>query len=153
MGLLAWFVPVFQGLGLGVIAMVFHEAGHLAAAPLVGIRIKTVGLTWKGLYTLREAGPPDKNILVSLAGPFTNLALLAFWPLSHKFGLANLCFAFFNILPIEGSDGERIWQCWREINKKRKTRAAAKPYAAYTNPSPSTGSSAHLVSEASSRQE
>jgi len=153
MRVLAWFVPFFQGLGLGLIAMVFHEAGHLIAAPLVGIRIKTVGLKWKGLYTVREAGPPEKNILVSLAGPLTNLLLLALWPLSRKFGLANLCFAFFNMLPIEGSDGDRIWRCWRAIKKSRQERVAAKSYTAYPSPSEPAGTNAHLVSEATSSQE
>jgi Zn-dependent protease len=122
MHVLVWLFPVFQGLMLGVVAAAFHEAGHLVAAPLVGIKIKTIGLKWKGLYTVREAGPPAKNLIVSLAGPLTNLALLAFWPLSHRFGLANLCFSFFNILPMEGSDGERIWKCWRAIKRERRSR-------------------------------
>lgn len=153
MRVLAWFVPFFQGLGLGLIAMAFHEAGHLIAAPLLGIRIKTVGLKWKGLYTVREAGPPDKNLLVSLAGPLTNLLLLALWPLSRKFGLANLCFAFFNMLPIEGSDGDRIWQCWRQIKKERQERTSAKPYTAYPSSPETVGTNAHLVSETTSTHE
>jgi Zn-dependent protease len=119
MHVLAWFIPFFQGLLLGVIAMAFHEAGHLIAAPLVGIKIKTVGLRWKGLYTVREAGPPDKNMIVSLAGPLVNLALIATWHWSFRFGLANLCFTFFNLLPIEGSDGERVWRCWRAMKRER----------------------------------
>jgi Zn-dependent protease len=131
MHVLAWLFPFFQGLMLGVIAMAFHEAGHLIAAPLVGIKIKTIGLKWKGLYTVREAGPPAKNLIVSVAGPLTNMALLLFWPLSHRFGLANLCFLFFNILPIEGSDGERIWTCWRAIKRERRSNSASNLYAAY----------------------
>lgn len=153
MQVLAWFFPFFQGLFVGVIAMAFHEAGHLIAAPLAGIKIKTVGLKWKGLYTVREPGPPAKNIIVSLAGPFTNLALLALWPLSHKFGLANLCFAFFNILPIEGSDGERVWRCWREMQKERREKAATKPYTAYGAAAPAIAATVHLVSESSSTHE
>ena len=121
---LAWLYPFFQGLLLGIIAMAFHEAGHLLAAPLVGIKIKTIGLRWKGLYTVREAGPPIKNLLVSLAGPAVNVALLACWPWSHNFGLANLCFSFFNLLPLEGSDGDRIWQCWRQIKLERLASSA-----------------------------
>jgi len=116
---LAWLYPFFEGLLLGIIAMAFHEAGHLLAAPLVGIKIKTIGLCWKGLYTVREAGPPWKNLLVSLAGPAVNVALLACWHWSHNFGLANLCFSFFNLLPLEGSDGDRIWQCVRQIRRER----------------------------------
>jgi Zn-dependent protease len=120
--------PFLQGVFLGIIAMAFHEFGHLVTASLVGIKIKTVGLKWKGLYTVREAGPPAKNLLVSLAGPLTNLALLAFWPLSPKFGLANLCIAFFNILPVEGSDGERVWKCWRQIKLDKQDRGTSKSY-------------------------
>ena len=134
MHVLAWFYPVFQGLLLGIIAMAFHEAGHLLAAPLVGIKIKTIGLRWKGLYTVREAGPPAKNLLVSLAGPAANVALLACWHWSHNFGLANLCFSFFNLLPLEGSDGDRIWQCWREMKRERlasgTSQAPSRPQAA-----------------------
>ncbi|HEY6487999.1 MAG: hypothetical protein WCC26_09265 [Terracidiphilus sp.] len=121
---LAWLFPVFQGLLLGIIAMALHEAGHLMAAPLVGIKIKTVGLCWKGLYTVREAGPPSKNMIVSLAGPAVNLLLLTCWPLSPSFGLANLCFCFFNLIPLQGSDGDRVWQCWREIKRARQPLAA-----------------------------
>ena len=33
MQVLAWFFPFFQGLLLGIIAMVFHEAGHLDRSP------------------------------------------------------------------------------------------------------------------------
>lgn len=123
MHVLRWLVPFFEGLLVGVIAMTLHEVGHLVAAPLAGIKVRTVGFGWKGLYTLREPGPPVKNIIVSLAGPFTNLLLLAFWHLSPKLGLANLCFAFFNILPIEGSDGDRIWSCWRQIKRDRTRRS------------------------------
>jgi Zn-dependent protease len=123
MHVFTWFFPFFQGLFLGVIAMAFHEAGHLVTAPLVGIKIKTVGLRWKGLYTVREAGPPDKNLIVSLAGPLVNLALIATWHWSFRFGLANLCFTFFNLLPIEGSDGERVWRCWLEIKRERLDRS------------------------------
>jgi len=153
MGVLAWFFPFFQGLLLGVIAMTFHEAGHLIAAPLAGVKIKNIGLSWKGLYTRREPGSASQNMIVSLAGPFTNLVLLALWPLSHRFGLANLCFAFFNVLPIEGSDGERIWRCWREMKKERLAKASSKPYTAYGASKSSAGTAAQLVSESNSTQE
>jgi Zn-dependent protease len=121
MQVLAWFFPVFEGLFLGLIAAALHEGGHLVAAVLVGVKVKSIGFRWKGLYTVRESGPPMKNLLISLAGPCTNLALVGFWPLSHLFGLANLCFAFVNILPIEGSDGERVMRCW-SLMKKESSR-------------------------------
>ncbi|MFZ0743996.1 MAG: hypothetical protein WAM85_06300 [Terracidiphilus sp.] len=122
---LEWFFPVFQGLFLGVLAMALHEAAHLAMALAVGVRIKKIGFHWKGLYTLREAGSPAKNALISLAGPLANLALLLTWHWSATFGIANLCFTFFNLLPLQGSDGDRVWQCWRQMQEENST--AAKP--------------------------
>jgi Zn-dependent protease len=115
---LEWFLPVLQGMLLGVVAMFLHEGGHILAALALGIKVKSVGLRWKGLYTVREAGPPGKNILVSLAGPFTNLLLILTWFWWPTFGLANLCFGFCNLLPIEGSDGERAMICWQHMRKK-----------------------------------
>ena len=116
---LAWFSPIFEGLFLGLVAATLHEVGHLLAARAVGVNVKAIGFTWKGMYMVREAGPPAKNLLVSLAGPLMNATLLLFWPLSPAFGLANLCFAFCNLLPIQNSDGERAWACWRAIKRER----------------------------------
>ncbi len=117
--ILAWFIPFFQGLAVGVLAMFLHESGHLVAAFALGVRVKTVGLRWKGLYTVREAGTPAENILISLAGPSTNLLLMLLWPLSENFFLANLCYAAFNLLPIEGSDGERVMRLWIHWNRDK----------------------------------
>lgn len=116
---LAWFFPFFLGIFCGILAMLLHEIGHILAALALGIRVRTVGLRWKGLYTVREAGPPTKNALVSLAGPLTNALLIVLWVHWPTFGLANLCFAFFNLLPIQGSDGERILVCLRDIRAQR----------------------------------
>lgn len=116
---LGWFMPIFQGLFLGLLAMTLHEAAHMAAARLVGLKVQGLGVSLKGMYTLREAGSPGRNIVVSLAGPLMNLALLALWHWNPTFGLANLCFFGFNALPIQGSDGERVWKCWNEMHRKR----------------------------------
>jgi Zn-dependent protease len=115
---LEWFFPFFEGIFFGLLAMALHEAAHVIAAMAVGIKVKSVGLCWKGLYTVREAGSPGKNALVSLAGPLTNIALLLCWYLSPTFGLANLCFAVFNLLPIQGSDGDRVLTCLHEMQKE-----------------------------------
>jgi len=114
---LHWFFPIFRGIGLGLLAMAVHESAHLVAALALGIEVKKVGMGWKGMYTVRHPGTPGKNMLVSLAGPLTNLALLLFWHWLPLFGLANLCIGAVNLLPIEGSDGERVLNCWQQMNK------------------------------------
>jgi Zn-dependent protease len=116
---LDWFLPFLQGLGLGMAAMLLHEGGHIATATLLGVKVKRVGIKWnQGLYTLREQGSPGKNLLIALGGPFVNMLLVASSPWFAVFGLANFCFALANMLPIEGSDGFRIANCWQQIRNK-----------------------------------
>ena len=101
-----WLLSLAGTMFLGISAMVLHEFGHLATSLMVGIKVKSVGMCMKGMYIVREAGSPMKNMLVSLAGPLTNVALLLlFWHVSTTFALANLCFAICNLAPVKGSDG------------------------------------------------
>ena len=116
MSVVRWLFPFAEGLGLGVLAMLLHESGHLIAALVLGLRIKNVGMKWnKGLYTVRQHGTPLQNLLVSAAGPLTNTLLFAFVGTIPLFALANFCYALANMLPIEGSDGYRIAMCWQQI--------------------------------------
>ena len=63
-----------------VASLVLHESAHLAMAYLTGVRVKHIGLSWKGPYIVRESGTPIQNTFISLAGPGINLALcLLFW--------------------------------------------------------------------------
>jgi len=110
---LRWFQPVLFGFALGVLAMVLHECGHLAAAAALGVRIKRVGIQWKGIFTVREQGTVRQNLIIALAGPSVNLILIAVGPWFPMFSLANLCCVLVNMLPIKGSDGFRVADCWR----------------------------------------
>jgi hypothetical protein len=105
-------------MGFGLLAMVFHEAAHIIVALILGIKIKKIGLGWKGMYTVREPGSVEKNLYASLAGPLMNLVLILCWHWYPIFGLANLCCGVVNFLPIEGSDGARILSCWRQMHNK-----------------------------------
>lgn len=116
---LHWGLPILQGMALGVGAMVLHEAAHVFVALALGIDVKRVGLGWKGIYTVRDPGPPGKNLLVSLAGPLTNLVLILSWHWWPTFGLANMCVGVVNLLPIEGSDGMRMLRCWHQMHAKK----------------------------------
>lgn len=119
-----WFFSLAGTLFLGLSAMVLHEFGHLATSLMVGIKVKSVGLCMKGMYIVRDAGTPMKNLLISLAGPLTNVALiLLFWGHSPKFVLANLCLAICNLAPVRGSDGDRVLRCIEQI--QRETNAVA----------------------------
>jgi len=123
MQVVRWLMPFIHGLGLGVIAMLLHECGHLVTAFVLGLRIKNVGIKWnKGLYTVRQQGTPAQNLIVAAAGPFTNLLLFATAAWAPLFGLANFCYALANALPIEGSDGYRIAMCWRQLRSKQTTK-------------------------------
>ena len=126
MHILRWLYPFAQGLGLGIIAMLLHECGHLIVAVALGLRVKNIGMKWnKGLYTVRQHGTPLQNLLVAAAGPLTNLLLLTTGAGIPLFGLANFCYALANMLPIEGSDGYRIALCWQQLRsgqvKERRT--------------------------------
>ena len=113
-----WLISLGGTLFLGLTAMVLHEFGHVATSMMVGVRVKSIGLCMKGMYIVREAGSPMKNMLVSLAGPLTNVALiLLFWGHSPKFVLANLCLAICNLAPVKGSDGDRAMACLEEMQR------------------------------------
>lgn len=123
MSFVQWLYPFIHGLGLGIIAMLLHESGHLLAALIIGVRIKNVGMRWnKGLYTVREQGSPLQNLLIAAAGPLTNILLTLAAPWSPLFGLANFCYAIANALPIEGSDGYRIAQCWKQLRSPQTAK-------------------------------
>ena len=117
---LRWFFPVAEGFVLGVAALLLHELGHAVAATVVGVQLKGVGLNWKGLYLRREAGTPGRNLVISAAGPVTNLLLVMLWGVWPMFGLANACYALFNLCPLPGADGERVVRCWLEMMAERE---------------------------------
>ena len=94
---------------LGIPAMVLHECGHIGTALLCGVKVKKVGLSRRGLYTVREAGPKWSNIIVSAAGPMVNLLLaIVLWNTMNLFAEVNLVACIYNLLPIPNSDGTRI---------------------------------------------
>jgi Zn-dependent protease len=96
---------------LGISAVVLHELSHVAAAYAQGLKVKRVGVTWKGPYIVREAGSRSQNLRVCLAGPSANLVLaLLCWHVALPFAVCNLVLGAFNLLPIPGSDGQRAWQ-------------------------------------------
>lgn len=121
MHLLRWIYPFLNGLGIGMLAMLLHECGHIVAALVLGVHVKTVGVKWnKGLYIVRQPGSLSENLLIAMAGPLVNLLLVATEPWLPIFSMANFCYALANMLPIEGSDGFRVAACWRQLREDRR---------------------------------
>src|SRR5258708_2983606 len=84
----------------------------------LAVRVKRVGIQWnKGLFTVRDRGTVNQNLIIALAGPSVNLLLIVVDPWFPVFSLANVCCVLANMLPIEGSDGYRVADCWRRIRK------------------------------------
>jgi Zn-dependent protease len=106
--------PVYWG--SAALAVLLHESAHLLAAYLGGVRVKHVGLSWRGPYILREPGTPLQNTFISLSGPAMNLVLCAlFWHLSDTFAFVNGFLAVMNLLPIRSSDGLRVYRIWKPL--------------------------------------
>lgn len=122
MHLVRWFFPFMNGLGPGIIAMLLHECGHITAVLVLGLHVRKVGIKWnKGLYTVRQGGTAYQNLLIAAAGPFVNLLLVGRGPWLPLFGMANFCYALANMLPIDGSDGVRVAECWRQLREGNGT--------------------------------
>ncbi len=105
--------PVYWG--SVAMAVLIHESAHLAAAYLGGVRVKLVGLNWKGPYIVREPGTPLQNTFISLSGPGINLVLCVLClHLSGTFAFVNGFLAVMNLLPIRSSDGLRVYRIWKQ---------------------------------------
>lgn len=95
---------------LAALALAVHEAGHILSAIALGIRVKRVGITWRGPFIVREQGSPAASAVVSLLGPVLNVILgLAYWEAAPLFAQINMVLGVWNLLPFRGSDGSHAW--------------------------------------------
>lgn len=105
--------------GLGLLALGLHEAGHFFTARGLGCRVRSLELWPFGAALSTDLGAGSRNALpVALAGPLCNLAaagmsllLLRLLPrteaVMEPFFLMNLSLAGANLLPAEPLDGSR----------------------------------------------
>ncbi len=97
-----------------LLAMLFHEAGHLLAARMLHIKVERLSfdvfgarITPRGLFSYK------KEAVLAAGGPAASL-LLGLWllPLGGGFptplALSSLSLGVFNLLPIDSFDGGRI---------------------------------------------
>lgn len=113
----------------GLAAIAVHEMAHIAAAGMLRVRVKAIGLTWKGPYVRREPGTDPQNLVITLAGPGINL-LLAFacWHANPVFALNNAILGLFNLLPIPMSDGRRALALLQDPGKQGRVTASTKAF-------------------------
>ena len=125
---------LWWGFAAGVLlvaSLLLHEVGHMLVAAALGVKVSEFGLCLLGAYNRRaRANSRSDEILISLAGPLVNFALILPCLLLPRIGfelsLCNLVLALFNLLPIPSSDGLRILQTlWRPYPVLRALPATA----------------------------
>lgn len=98
-----------------IVSLLLHEVGHMLMAAALGVKVREFGVCLWGAYNRRARGNSRRDeILISLAGPLMNFALLLpcfFVPrIGFELALCNLILGVGNLLPIPSSDGLRILQ-------------------------------------------
>ena len=101
-----------------VASLLLHEAGHILVATLLWVPVREFGLKLGGAYIRRAYATRRRDeILISAAGPLTNMALaipLNFVPhFGPQLAMCNIMLGLVNLLPIPSSDGLRILKTLR----------------------------------------
>ena len=109
-----------------LLAVIFHELGHIVAARALGVRFRRLALKRTGLCLITsEAGFPsyDDELICALGGPVAGaLSALAarglgyllpcLAPFVQEFIPFSLALSLLNLLPLRGFDGARILTCF-----------------------------------------
>lgn len=104
--------------------VLIHEMGHMSAAMIFGIRVRSVQLLpFGGVVTIEDGGKMTvwKEIVIALAGPLQNGIMIAIALIYKVMGSGddaflsyvihgNAVIALFNLLPILPLDGGKITQ-------------------------------------------
>lgn len=117
--MLAFLLFVDEGHALALwigLAALCHELGHLAAARLLGLEVRSLTLSAMGaeLDISRRCSYGGEVLLLS-CGPLVNLALAAIFchiphETAHLFAGVNLLLSLFNLLPVPPLDGGELVQ-------------------------------------------
>ena len=100
-----------KGLGLFCAAAgLFHELGHLYWMTYFGALPKKITFSWEGIALTPSTRllSPGKETLILFGGSLFNL-LLALFPLPPEYRLASVCLGAFNLLPLSGLDGGKLF--------------------------------------------
>jgi|ERR1700722_1507780 Zn-dependent protease len=124
--LVGWPAGAIEG-ALVIVCLLLHEVGHMVTAVALGVPVREFGLCGRGAYNRRaHSGRRRTEILISFAGPLTNLCLALpahFLPvIGNQLALYNLILCIANLLPVPFSDGQRILRNLMGSTAERSTR-------------------------------
>lgn len=135
---LAAILGVFSAVQLGLLAgsvsavlvilsLFAHEIGHLAMARFLGVRVRAIGICFRGAYLRRaEASQSHQELLISLSGPVASLLLYYYLrngiPLVRWVAILNLVLAISNLVPLRGTDGHRALNALRRMSSHSEER-------------------------------
>ena len=111
--------------GFIILAVALHEIGHALVAKAFGNRICGIVLDVFGGYTAFRSSRIRGDILVSLAGPLTNLLFAGIFGCFDWVTLAkvNLVLGCVNLLPIWPLDGSKVlYSILRKCSTRNKAR-------------------------------
>ncbi len=104
-----------------LLAVVLHEAGHLAVMRILKCQPKSVRLSAAGILICGNVYcTSDENILISLAGPFSNFIFCClfycFYTISDSvlllyFAVVQFAVGILNLMPVKGLDGGTVLYC------------------------------------------
>lgn len=101
---------------LTAISLLLHECGHMLTAGFRGVKVHEIGVCLKGTYIRRaQAQAPMDEALIALSGPMVNAMIAAaswtFPGAGHWLAIYNLALLTSNLVPLAGSDGQRVLSC------------------------------------------
>lgn len=91
-----------------LVAVLFHELGHVAALLLLRKTINSIVFDQNGIYIKTDNMLPLEEIICAAAGPITGLFPLLFSRTFPHGALCALTMSCFNLIPIYPSDGGRV---------------------------------------------
>ncbi len=97
-----------------IASLVVHELGHTTMAMIHRVRVSAIGMSFLGTYIRRErARSRWAESLIALAGPIASVGVAAIFAMGDGrvcswLAQMNAVVAISNLVPIFGTDGDRI---------------------------------------------